>query len=164
MQDSGGDTFHVGIEEIPAGSAFELRLDGRMTEWRYWSLPLQTDLGPADPPRVFFETLADAVRLRTRSDVPVGVSLSGGLDSTAIICHMATLRAQGDAASRNGALQAFSYITPEFDESIYIEQTIERTKAVFHRVHVDHPAMDSSIASFGTKMSRFLNVLIGFHV
>ena len=57
MQDSGGYTFHVGIEEIPAGSAFELRLDGRMTEWRYWSLPLQTGLGPADPPKVFFETL-----------------------------------------------------------------------------------------------------------
>src|SRR5215831_1974611 len=76
-----------------------------MTEWRYWSLPPQASLAPADPPKVFFETLADAVRLRTRSDVPVGVSLSGGLDSTAIICHMATLRAQGDAASRNGALQ-----------------------------------------------------------
>src|SRR5262249_62374197 len=105
MQDNGGDTFHVGIEEISAGSAFELRLDGRMTEWRYWSLPPQASPAPADPPKVFFETLADAVRRRTRSDVPVGISLSGGLDSPAIICHMATLRAQGDATSRNGARQ-----------------------------------------------------------
>ena len=167
MQDSGGDTFHVGIEEIPAGSAFELRLDGRMTEWRYWSLPLQTDLGPADPPRVCFETLADAVRLRTRSDVPVGVSLSGGLDSTAIICHMATLRAQGDAASRNGALQAFSYITPELDESIYIEQTIERTKAVFHRVHVDPIQLWDQLDRvlwYQDEPVHSLNVLIGFDI
>jgi asparagine synthase (glutamine-hydrolysing) len=136
MLDTGTRTFYAGIEEVAAGSAFTLGRDGRMTGWRYWSLPEQAH-PPADPPAAFFEVFADSVRLRMRSDVPAGISLSGGLDSTAIICRMAELRGRGEATSLEGGLQAFSYVTRDFDETAYIAETIKRTAACLHPVPVD---------------------------
>jgi asparagine synthase (glutamine-hydrolysing) len=136
MRDSGEQTFYAGIEQVPAASAFELTLDGRMTAWRFWS-PDGAGEGPADPPAAFFQTFEDAVRLRMRSDVPVGVSLSGGLDSTSIISVMARLRERHEAAAPDSGLQAFSYVAPDYDESTYIAETIEHTGAVFHAVEID---------------------------
>jgi asparagine synthase (glutamine-hydrolysing) len=129
-------TFYDGIDQVPAGGAFELTLDGRLTEWRHWSLD---DVGPAavsDPPATFFSLFEDSVRLRMRSDVPVGVSLSGGLDSTAILSVMARLREESGILPGD-ALHAFSYLSDEFDESAYIAQTIDRTRATLNRVEID---------------------------
>ena len=36
----------------------------------------------------FFELFDDAVKLRLNADVPVGTGLSGGLDSSSIVCHI----------------------------------------------------------------------------
>ena len=66
-----------------------------------------------------------------RSDVPVGVSLSGGLDSTSIICASARIRAASGAKSD---LQAFCYMAPEFDETAYIMETIRQTGAKLHKL------------------------------
>ena len=61
--------------------------DGRIDRRRYWAVPLE---GPADRPlddlcEELRALLIDSVRLQLRSDVPVGVFASGGLDSTAIM-------------------------------------------------------------------------------
>src|SRR5438046_574004 len=85
-------TFYAGIDQVPPGCAFELRLDGRWRQWAYWSLSAIEPEPTAGVEDAFAELLEDAVRIRLRSDVPVGVCLSGGLDSTAIICAMARNR------------------------------------------------------------------------
>jgi asparagine synthase (glutamine-hydrolysing) len=129
-------TFYDGIEQVPAGGAFELSLDGRVSEWRHWSLDDIASDTVVDPAGEFMSLFEDSVRLRMRSDVPVGVSLSGGLDSTAIISVMARLRENADVAPGD-ALHAFSYVSEEFDESAYIAHTIERTGATLNRVDID---------------------------
>jgi len=60
----------------------------KVTETRYWQL---TDLPPVvgNPARLLRETLADVANQIVRSDVPVGIALSGGLDSSAIACLLA---------------------------------------------------------------------------
>ena len=126
--DGGGGSFYEGIDPIPPGSAFELDLGGTWKSWMYWDLDRVSCTDIQDPVREFAELFEDAVRLRMRSDVPVGVCLSGGLDSTSIICAAARQRAESNQ-SASGPLQAFCYMDKEFDESSYIADTLAMTKA-----------------------------------
>ena len=88
--DAERQTVFRAIEQLLPGEAMELRipqLEPRI--WRYW----QVSPGPAREVRderavfeEFRELLTDSVRLRMRSDVTLGSCLSGGLDSSAIVC------------------------------------------------------------------------------
>src|SRR6266702_3850441 len=85
-------TFYAGIEQVPPGCAFEIRLDGRWRQWAYWSLSGIEPQPLPDAEEAVAELLEGAVRLRLRSDVPVGVCLSGGSDTREIICVITTHR------------------------------------------------------------------------
>ena len=79
-------TLFAGIRKLPAGGLVRVDADGRMTERRWWdALDAAASLPEMDPAtnaeRVLAE-LRDAVRLRKVADVPVGVFLSGGVDSS----------------------------------------------------------------------------------
>ncbi len=126
--DDHGESFYEGINPIAAGSAFELDLDGRWTSWRYWELTRHLGAEPDGPASVFADLFEDAVRIRMRSDVPVGVCLSGGLDSTSILCAASRQQAE-HLQGRSGPLQAFCYMAKEFDESKYIQDTLDLTGA-----------------------------------
>jgi asparagine synthase (glutamine-hydrolysing) len=55
---------------------------------RYWDYPrhISQDINFPDAVLKYREILADAVKLRMRSDVPIGFTLSSGLDSTSLVC------------------------------------------------------------------------------
>jgi asparagine synthase (glutamine-hydrolysing) len=120
------ESFYAGIEQVPRGTAFELQLNGAYKQWRYWSLDAFIAQDVEDPSRAFAELFEDTVKLHMRSDVPVGIHLSGGLDSTSILCASARVRASANAID---PLMAFSFVSPEFDESQFIEDTIDQTRA-----------------------------------
>jgi len=134
LLDDTPETFYEKIDQIAPGTAFELTLQGAFRQWRFWSLDELVLNRVDDPAKDFAELFEDAVRLHMRSDVPVGVHLSGGLDSTSIICASARLR---QASRASGPLMAFSYIAPEFDESRYIADTIEQTRATLVKLQTD---------------------------
>ncbi|HEV8335589.1 MAG TPA: asparagine synthase (glutamine-hydrolyzing), partial [Candidatus Polarisedimenticolia bacterium] len=80
-------TLFKGILSLPPGCF--MRYDGEKARVRrYWEIPSFD--GPYDKEAYYVEKLRwlleDAVKLRLRSDVPVGVFLSGGLDSSLIAC------------------------------------------------------------------------------
>ena len=129
--DESSDTFYDGIEGIPAATAFEVDLEGSMRQWRYWSVESAAPVEVADPAAAFAELFEDSMRLHMRSDVPVCVHLSGGLDSTSILCASARLRASAGATE---PLMAFCYMAPEFDESRYIADTIRQTGATLEKL------------------------------
>jgi asparagine synthase (glutamine-hydrolysing) len=81
-----GDSFFAGIHQLPGAHLLHLR-DGRAEVRRYWS-PRRVDVAAdfADATDQLRELLVDSIRLRLRSDVPVGTSLSGGVDSSSILC------------------------------------------------------------------------------
>ena len=126
--DSGNETFYEGIEQIPPGSGFEVGLDGTWHQWGFWSLDALPQSVTASPAETFADLFEDSVRIRMRSDVPVGVCLSGGLDSTAIICAAARHRDES-AGTQPASLQAFCYLAKEFDESKYLAETLVQTHA-----------------------------------
>jgi asparagine synthase (glutamine-hydrolysing) len=126
--DSQCETFYDGIQQIPPGSGFEVTLDGAWRQWTFWSLDALPPIVSDNPAAGFADLFEDSVRIRLRSDVPVGVCLSGGLDSTAIICAAAR-HPDVRADVEKGSLQAFCYMAKEFDESKYIADTLAQTGA-----------------------------------
>jgi asparagine synthase (glutamine-hydrolysing) len=121
----GTATFFSGIDQLPAGSAFDLDLDGAFKQWAYWTLP-KNDIreNPINnPAELFYQTLQDACRVRMRSDVPVGILLSGGIDSTSVLCCLRTI--YGESLCER--VSAFSYQPEEYDESRYIHDSVRQT-------------------------------------
>jgi asparagine synthase (glutamine-hydrolysing) len=100
----------------------------------------------ADEVREFATGLEDAVRLRMRSDVPIGTCLSGGLDSSTIACianRLISNDATSDHLSSIGDRQkTFSscFNDPRFDEREYIETVLEATGAEKNYVFPDGQA------------------------
>ena len=86
----------------------------------------------------FRELLTDAVRLGLRSDVPVGFCLSGGLDSSAIVCIVRKLLGQ-DAPYNTFAGR---FLGTSADEWHYAEQVIDATGVISHTVK---PTVDRSV-------------------
>lgn len=80
------DTLFDGIRKLPSGSWLRIRQDGSMTERRYWDVWERTEpLTNVSEDEICERLLAElrtAVSLRKVSDVPVGVFLSGGIDSS----------------------------------------------------------------------------------
>ena len=81
------DTFFRGITRVPAGTNVIISLDsGVIEERKYWCFqsPAATSASTKDLVEEFRALFFDSVRIRLRSDVKVGVLLSGGLDSSAV--------------------------------------------------------------------------------
>jgi asparagine synthase (glutamine-hydrolysing) len=79
-------TLFAGIRKLPNGSWLRIGPDGQMREHRYWEVwehttPL-TGVSEDEIARRLLDELRTAVKLRKVSDVPVGVFLSGGIDSS----------------------------------------------------------------------------------
>jgi asparagine synthase (glutamine-hydrolysing) len=88
-----------GVRKLPAGHWLRWK-DGRSRVERWWfperacPLVFPTPAGKRDEVR---SLIADAVRLRLRSDVPLALALSGGVDSTVIAAEAASQGARADA-------------------------------------------------------------------
>lgn len=70
------------IHKLPPGSALSIA-DGEVREWRYWHIPDRGN-GPLDS-GALRSSLAAATQRQLLSDVPVGLLLSGGLDSSLLL-------------------------------------------------------------------------------
>lgn len=132
--DAGPASFYENIVPVGAGCAFELGLDGSYREWRYWSVAQIAPRHVADPAGEYAALFEDAMRLHMRSDVPVAVHLSGGLDSSAILCAAARIRAAEGAPD---PLQSFSFMDQAFDERRYIEATLAQSGASMEPLQAD---------------------------
>lgn len=91
LQDHLHETAFRGVRQLLGGQSLSLELKEplRPAIRRYWELEVQPELQVSadDAIEEFRARFESSVRLRLRSDVPVGVSLSGGLDSSAILCE-----------------------------------------------------------------------------
>ena len=143
VQDHTDRTFFSGIKQLKPGHSLLVR-DGTLTIRPWWDLkpldPLQ------DPDRIvttFRERFEEAIRLNLRSDVPIGSCLSGGIDSSSIVCTVHKLLSlhpsEIDQTSIGGRIRTFSscFEDSAFDERPYIRAVVKRTGAEGHEVFPD---------------------------
>jgi asparagine synthase (glutamine-hydrolysing) len=138
VADSGRGSLFAGIEQLPAASLAVVELDGGQPVPRarsYWEPSLTEEGVCPESTRIdeLRETFLDSVRLRLRADVPVGILLSGGLDSSAIAAAAARL------VDPQAELNLLSLVSadPRFDESPHIRRVAAALGRPVHTVSLD---------------------------
>ncbi|MFP4322896.1 MAG: asparagine synthase (glutamine-hydrolyzing) [Anaerolineales bacterium] len=159
------DTFFESIRQLPGGHALTLDTEGKLNTWAYYQLTYDTRATTPDYPEKvagFRALLTDAVRLRLRSDVPVGSSLSGGLDSSSIVA-LANLLLQQEGGVRPEAIadqqRVFCVVYPgeRFDERRYMQAIIDQTGAQAHFTQPDSARLWDELAAFAWHQDEPVN-------
>jgi asparagine synthase (glutamine-hydrolysing) len=160
LTDTGDDTFFDGIFRLPAAhNAVVSVRDGVpvVRPQRYWDLPTETSrISARDAAHDFRELLFDAVRSHTLSDVAVGTCLSGGLDSSSIVCTAEELRRRGGL--RNYAHRAYGYVAADarFSERRHMDAVVAATGVEMNYVEADDDGFIESLAGvFGAQDEPF---------
>jgi asparagine synthase (glutamine-hydrolysing) len=126
LHDHDDRTFFEGVYQIRPATAVTIVAGGARHEHTYWRPRLSTTT-PADPD-TFKKAFITAVERRLVADVTVGTCLSGGLDSSSIVCVMSQLLADGapDATSMGDRVRTFSAVFDgdPIDEQEYIEPVL----------------------------------------
>jgi asparagine synthase (glutamine-hydrolysing) len=133
--DLDNESFFAGIENLPPAHYLLLDAELNGVPQRYWEPHETTVPGrPRDAVERFRELLFDSVRLRLRSDVPVGSSLSGGVDSSSIV---ATINAQKGATWVHQQTFSARFHSRRHDEGKYIRLLTDEVEAASHEVWVE---------------------------
>jgi asparagine synthase (glutamine-hydrolysing) len=144
LADHSDETFFAGIHRVPAAHYLVVRPGDEPQLQRYWDAHPSFSLESSpDEEREgiarFRELFEDAVRVRLRTDVPLGTCLSGGVDSSSIVTTANQLMFDDphlDRAIVGERQRTFSacFEDQRFDERAFIDSVIAKTGASTHRV------------------------------
>jgi asparagine synthase (glutamine-hydrolysing) len=143
ISDHTAETMFDGVRQLRGGECANVHADGGtpravVARW-YPASAGKLQLGEAEAAERFHALFEDSVSLHLRSDVPIGSCLSGGLDSSSIVCVMA--RQLGDGAGINTV--SACYPDKEVDEKPFMEAVVRATGV---RPHYVFPRADDVFA------------------
>jgi asparagine synthase (glutamine-hydrolysing) len=129
------------IHKLPAGHLLEFKNDN-VTVRQYWDIPAydtQTAMSEEECLAQLEERLAEAVRIRLISDVPLGALLSGGVDSSIVVALMARASA--------GPVKTFAigFRNHAYNEAPYARLVAEKFGTAHHELVVD-PNIEETLA------------------
>ena len=170
---SGNDTLFTGVKRLPPGHTLRWQ-DGRITIEQYWDLSFKPDpvlakATDADLVAEYSERFEEAVRLRLMADVPLGMFLSGGIDSAAITAVMSGMV--------DGPIKTFSvaFAEREANELRYARLVSDKFRTQHHEIVVTPEQFwdalpqliwheDEPIAHPSSVALNFVSRLAGEHV
>lgn len=130
------ETFYKNVFRLEAAHYLLVEKDGSITKQRYWDIDLtrKSDISFKEATARFSELFFQSVERRLRADVPVGSSLSGGLDSSTVVCAIGQLRSEGKHAQNSFSARFYD---EKLDEGKYIDEVAKVTNIQRHDVWVN---------------------------
>src|SRR6266566_2015150 len=132
---SGEETLYAGISKLMPGHTLELEEDGTLRIDSYWDLPQHGQDKDEDKPESYYiqtyrELLEEAVSSHLMSDVPLGVFLGGGIDSSVVAALMTKIR--------RAPVETFSvgYEEETYSELSYARQVARHLNSTHHEVRL----------------------------
>ncbi len=131
--DANEETFFDGINHLLPGNV--LRFDVRagevqeLSSWNDFSIVENTAISFEQASEKIRDLFLNSIRLHMGGDVPLGALLSGGLDSSAIVCAMRHIDSEID-------IHTFTFISPEGDDSEehWADIVNHNTNAISHKI------------------------------
>lgn len=131
-------TLFKGIQRLEPAHVLIANLGGQkdieITVRRYWDV--QYDIDTEHDESYFVDNLSslleDAIQIHLRSDVALGAHLSGGLDSSTIVCMAAKMLEGIQIKTFTGAFS----LGPQFDETSYAKRVSEFSGTDYHEVYI----------------------------
>ena len=126
-------TFYKQISQLEPAHYMIVK-EGRIaTKKMYWDIDFneQIDISLDEAKIKFYDLFKESINYRLRSDVPVGSSLSGGLDSSSIVMMINELRGEGQVQKTFSA----RFKNFERDEGEYMQSVIDRVKVEPHFIY-----------------------------
>jgi asparagine synthase (glutamine-hydrolysing) len=151
-------TILKGVRKLPPATVRVVKTDGTSTETVYWQPTFSRDARPDltsrdDWAQAVGASLRTAVERRMVADVPVGVLLSGGLDSSFIVALLAESGQRGLTTFSIGFEAAAG---ESGDEFVYSDLIAKQFETVHHQIRIDTarfvPAVSGAIAAMSEPM------------
>lgn len=161
-------TIFKGIRKLAPGTMMRIEPDGQRREFRYWSPVFEADpamsgIGFTEWQERVLEALIVAVRRRLVADVPVGVLLSGGLDSSLVVGLLSEL---GQSGLKTFSVGFESVGEEKGDEFEYSDRVASHFRTDHQRIFVNSsellPALSSCVRAMSEPMVS--HDVIGFYL
>jgi len=107
--------------------------------WTYWEPADEGDLKLGsfeEYAEAFREVFTEAVRCRLRSSYPVGISFSGGLDSSSIVCASVKI-SEKQIHTFSAVFPTIARNDPRIDETTYVNEVVSKYNLISHHVRAD---------------------------
>lgn len=139
------ETFFSGIYKLPAASWFLVKDGVPQHPQKFWTLSEEVQQwkiseAPREREELFVDLATRAVKEHLRSDVPVGVALSGGLDSTTLLSILDKVHPEPHMVEAF----SFAFTEKEYSERPYVEEMATLTGRKAHFVELSHKQFTDS--------------------
>lgn len=140
VHDDTRNTFFRNIKRLMPGHYMIVDNQGNYRMEKYWNPTVNPEFKAERKDEYYTELVREkfieSMKLHLISDVPLGITLSGGLDSSAVTSIASKLLREGTDLHTENKLLTFSAVHPgmTIDESNYIDEVIKYTNATSYKV------------------------------
>jgi asparagine synthase (glutamine-hydrolysing) len=133
--DESADTFFYNIKNLSPGHTLTINLNNLSIEkpirWWWPSIIEKNNLSFENAAEQLREIFLKNIRLHLRSDVPIGATLSGGIDSSAVVCAMRYIES-------DMPIHTFSYVArgSSVNEEKWIDMVNKKVTAIPHKIWI----------------------------